>query len=716
MSSHDAQAGTVLTVVHEPGAAAPGSALVFELCGPLGTAQAEAVAARIATRHRAYGVALEEKAGRYLVRLSRAAAAPGPKPGPPTAELLADLLQPPCLGTVPVTGHQRELLLAAVNRPGAAGRHIEQLHWSWSGPLDPGRFTAAWQSVTDREVVLRASFDWTGTPRLVLHERAAVEVVHHRHTTVSWNDLLRRDRAREFALHRPGLLRLTLLDGPPGPGATGPAATGPAATGPAATTRILLSYPHALLDERGAQLLVREFYRAYLADGVVPGGERRPDIRDHVEWLRGQDTDVARRFWATAAPPAHAAVSPGRPGGRTRNTGPGRIQRRLRPHQTARLRSWAAAWGAGESSALHAVWALLLYRAAGVPGPAPVSFGMHLSGRDLMLRGAADIPGLLGNPLPVTVTVDPAAPLVDLLRQVRDAALDLSAYPWVSGDLIREWSGRDPGDRLTDTLVRFDTRPELPRALRCELNAHGIRVDVPQSVSSDTSLPVTLVARHDPQGGLTLTATHDRAGLSDADASGTLSQCMHLLRLLPDHHDERVTVAQVLDLLRAGEVPPAARQEPGPRGHALAVLRAGDPRADVIGLVMVPGVPPGAYDLLLSEYDGPERIVSLALDDASGLPPPSGLRELGLRGPGLSAPGLSGPGLSGPGMREAPGTGRRLVLCGCGPAGRVAYEIARDVPHGTDGPTTVVMTGTGDAAGSARALLRGLESVRARSV
>ncbi|WP_395576634.1 condensation domain-containing protein [Streptomyces sp. BK79] len=691
MSSHDAQAGTVLTVVHEPDGTAPGSALVFELCGPLGTAQAEAVAARIATRHRAYSVALEEEAGRYLVRLSRAGAAAGPEPVPLTAELLADLLQPPCLGTVPVTGHQRELLLAAVNRPGAAGRHVEQLHWSWTGPLDIGRFTAAWQSVTDREVVLRASFDWTGAPRLVLHERAAVEVVHHRHTTASWNDLLRRDRAREFALHRPGLLRLTLLDGPPQPGATGPAAT----------TRILLSYPHALLDERGAQLLVREFYRAYLADGVVPGGERRPDIRDHVEWLRGQDTDVARRFWATAAPPAHAAVSPGRPGGRTRNTGPGRIQRRLRPHQTARLRSWAAAWGAGESSALHAVWALLLYRAAGVPGPAPVSFGMHLSGRDLMLRGAADIPGLLGNPLPVTVTVDPTAPLVELLRQVRDAALDLSAYPWVSGDLIREWSGRDPGDRLTDTLVRFDTRPELPQALRSELNAQGIRVDVPQSVSSDTSLPVTLVARHDSQGGLTLTATHDRAGLSDADASGTLSQCMHLLRLLPDHHDERVTVAQVLDLLRAGEVPLAVRQEPGPRGFALAVLRAGEPRADVIGLVKVPGVPPGAYDLLLSEYDGPERIVSLALDDASGLPPPSGLRELGLREPG---------------PRQTPGTGRRLVLCGCGPAGRTAYEIARDAPYGTDGPTTVIMTGTGDAAGSARALLRGLESVRARSV
>ncbi|WP_238695807.1 hypothetical protein, partial [Streptomyces sp. E2N171] len=66
--------------------------------------------------------------------------------------------------------------------------------------------------------------------------------------------------------------------------------------------------------------------------------------------------------------------------------------------------------------------------------------------------------------------------------------------------------------------------------------------------------------------------------------------------------------------------------------------------------------------------------------------------------------------------RQPPDTGRRLVLCGCGPAGRTAYEIARDAPYATGGPATVIMTGTGDAAGSARALLRGLESVRARRV
>ncbi|WP_241563258.1 hypothetical protein [Streptomyces sp. E1N211] len=82
--AHDAQAGTVLTVVHEPDGAAPGSALVFELCGPLGTAQAEAVAAQVATRHRAYCVALEgRRGGPPAAEPGRRGGGPGPGPRPP---------------------------------------------------------------------------------------------------------------------------------------------------------------------------------------------------------------------------------------------------------------------------------------------------------------------------------------------------------------------------------------------------------------------------------------------------------------------------------------------------------------------------------------------------------------------------------------------------------------------------------------------------------
>ncbi|MFJ3235769.1 condensation domain-containing protein [Streptomyces sp. NPDC086787] len=709
MSSHHLSEDTVLAVVHKPGRSAPGCPLVLELCGPLGTAGAESVAARLAERHRAYSVTVgDDDGGRH--RLSLLPTGPGEaRPQPLTAELLADVLAllPGVEGIVPVTGHQRELILAAA--AGAPGRHVEQLFWNWSGPLDTSRFAMAWQSLVDREAVLRASFDWTAAPRLLLHDRAEIEVVRHAHSTLTWSDLVKRDRARGFDLHRPGLLRATLLDAPPGTAAQDwtahtwqPQDRLPPERAP---VRVLLTYHRALLDERGVHLLLREFFRAYAGGGVLPGGERRPDIRDHARWLARQDTTTAHAFWPTTtptttpapatAPVSAAAVRPGRPGSPTGHTGPGRLQRRLRPPQTARLRSWAAMRGVGESSALHVVWALLLYRAAGATGPLPVTFHVHLSGRDVPMQGAAGIPGLLGNPLPMTVTVDPAAPLADLLHQMRDTAFDLIAHAWLPADRIRALDGRDQDGEPADTVVVFDSRPELPEALLAELREMGVQVDAPQSVSGDTTLPFTLVAQHSPEGGLLLTGLYDRAALADGDASATLSQCVQLLRSLPDHRDPQCTVAQVLEPLRTCDVPRAAPRSPAPRGLALAELRPGEPLSDVICLIAVPGVPPGAYEALARDHQGPERIVALRMEGPAGDVSVSVLRE-------MLAPD------------------RRLVLGGCGPGGSAAHEIARRAASGpgtgpdADGEVAVVMTGVGGTAASARALARGLRSVQTK--
>ncbi|MFJ9041467.1 condensation domain-containing protein [Streptomyces sp. NPDC102406] len=673
MNSHQPHADTVPVVLHEPGGASPAAPVLFELCEPVEAAQAEAVAARLALRHRSCTVSLDDDGtGRHLLRLTPDATAPLAARASAVEELLADLLQPPGAESIPVTGHQRDLLTAALASPAGPGRHVEQLCWTWAGPLNVPLFTAAWQSVADREAVLRASFDWTAAPRLVIHEHASLEIARHTAATIGWSELLRRDREREFALHRPGLLRLSLLDGP---------------HTARATTRVLMSYHRALLDERGAYLLVREFYRAYLADGSVPGGERRPDIRDHADWVAGRGIDGARRFWTAAGPPRHAAVSPGRPGGVTHQGGTGRVQRRLRPHHTARLRDWAALQGAGESSVLHAVWALLLYRAAGTRGPSLVSFDVHFSGRDLALRDAAAVPGLLGSALPMTVTVDPATPVEELLWQVRDAVLDLSAYAWVSGDRVRGWSGRGDDPRLTDTLVRFDSRPELPPALLSELAARDIEVDVPREVGTDTSLPVTLVAQHDAVGGLLLTATHDRAELSDADAAQTLSQCVHLLRSLSERSGPGGTVGEVLALLENSEVPRVARHSPVAPGAEARVLRRGGPHADVICLITVPGVAPGTHEALVRAYDGPEHVVTLSPGEPADALPAAVTRLLGPRG--------------------------RLVVCGSGPAACVAYAIGRAQASATTA-TTVVMTGVGDAESSADALARALVRRRAR--
>lgn len=351
----------------------------LELRGPLGPARLEAALDHLAAdnpdapvwRHRIDRLGHEHHA-------LRLAADDVHTPGDAFPYgLLADLLTRstparPAPTLVP-TPLQRELLADADALP---GRHLAQLAWAWHGPLDSERFHTAWQSVVDHESVLRTAFDDSCEPLLVRHEHTDAEVLWLPHGTARWPDVLEDDRRRGIDPRRPGALRVTVLAGAPAP------------TPPAEPARVLLTYHHALLDDWSARLLLRAFYRAYLADGRLPGGERRPDLRDYVRWLRRQDTAPARDFWTRAVPPRTAAAWP------ARHTAPapagpvGRTRLRLSAAQTERLAAWAARWGSTESGALQAVWSLLLYRAGGARAAAPVRFSVTASGRGIPFEGA----------------------------------------------------------------------------------------------------------------------------------------------------------------------------------------------------------------------------------------------------------------------------------------------------------------------------------------
>ncbi|MFJ4503763.1 condensation domain-containing protein [Streptomyces sp. NPDC088864] len=472
--------------------------------------------------------------------------------------------EPPSL---PVTRQQRDLFLDALGQQGT-GRYVEQISWHWRGPLDIGRFTAAWQSVTDRETVLRAAFAGDPEPHLVLHERAEAEVVRHPAGSVGWDELVERDRLRGFDLRDAGPLRVTLLDEPPTPAtpATPTASATPAAppdgggsTAPdasGAVTRVLLTFHHGLLDAWSAFLLIDEFYRAYLEGGALPGGERRPDLRDWFRWLGHQDHGPAREFWTRAVPPGAPAVLPAVPGPDTGESGSGRAEGRLTAAEADRLHRWAAARSLPDSSALQAVWALLLHRAARATGPAQVGFGVTVSGRGITLDAVERLPGPLRSCLPMSVQVDPAHRLLQLLTGLRDRALDMAAYEWVSAGQIHEWTGRAAtgGGRLLESVVAVESRPRRPAGVRGELAVGGVRVDQPRASGAHTSFPVALFAHREPNGALTLSALHDRARISAGDAGRLIGHCVRLLRELP-RTDERTTVAEVLATLTGDPLP-----------------------------------------------------------------------------------------------------------------------------------------------------------------
>ncbi|MFF5019596.1 condensation domain-containing protein [Streptomyces sp. NPDC001165] len=521
----------------------------------------------------------EQRRAGHGASAAGAAGSPRPRAGRPA--------QPPGL---PVTWQQHDLLLDSFDHRGT-GRHVEQVSWRWRGPLDAERFTAAWQSVVDRETVLRAAFAWEPEPHVVLHERATAEVVRHPAGSVGWDELVERDRLRGFDLRRPGPLRVTLLDEPAGGGGAGPAEgpglppgadREPDAAG--AATRVLLTFHHGLLDAWSVSVLIDEFYRAYLAGGALPGLERRPDVRDWSLWLSRQDPGPAREFWTRTVPAGTPAVLPAAPGPDTLESGCGRAEARLTAVEADRLHRWAAAQALPDSTALQAAWALLLYRATGVSGPAQVGFGVTVSGRGITLDAVERLPGPLRNCLPMSVQVDPGQRFLRLLTGLRDRALAMAAYEWVSAGQIHEWTGRATrGGRLLESLVAVESAPLRQPEARAELAAGGVRVDPPKASGVHTAFPVALFAHREPDGALTLSALHDRARISAADAGRLVGHCVRLLTALP-RTDERTTVAEVLAALAGHALPriavrrrPAA--EPGARGrlHSIGGRAAVEP-------------------------------------------------------------------------------------------------------------------------------------------
>ncbi|MFF0206039.1 condensation domain-containing protein [Streptomyces sp. NPDC005017] len=582
-------------------------------------------------------------------------------------ELLEELAATPATPFPPAfraTPQQSALYTGGDAHPGTE-RHVEQLVWVWHGPLDTRRFTASWQSVFDCETILRTAFTRDAEPMLVVHDKVVPEVTRQILHEGDWSALLERDRLRGFDLHRPGALRLTLLE---------TEQTEP--VGAVVPTRILITYHRALLDTWSAHILLREFYSAYLAGGTLPGGERRPDLRDYTAWVAAQDLEPARGFWTRSAPPEPTAARPGRSTGLT---GIGRARLRLDPLDTSRLTRWAGTWGTAESSVLQAVWAMLLYWSSGAEGPAPVAFAVTVSGRGIPLDGVARMPGPLRNHLPMSVQVDPAGTVPQLLRQLRDLALDIAAYEWVPADWIRTWGGGGGAD----TVIVFEDPPHPLDGLTAELAAHGIHAEFPGTLPARSVLPVGLLAHHDNAGGLVLTAVHDRAVLSEESAAEVLAQSALLLRALPLSAGEYTTVGEALKLLEDSAGPGRAEAATAGRDSALVTLRAArESEAGAICLVTPPGEPGSCYDLLAHTYPGPQELLVLTSDAESAW---SDVAALGLD--------------------------RTVLLAGFSGSGTSACEIARRVAaHGGRPPRVVLADAAADGWERARALADALRT------
>ncbi|GHE90058.1 hypothetical protein GCM10018785_66300 [Streptomyces longispororuber] len=588
-------------------------------------------AARTRPRIRRHGPAhhtLYLEGGYPLGALADLLSTPHPQPGPEQASWphLPHYSEPTAL--------QQHLLADIAAHP---HHQVAQLTWRWHGPLDTARFTAAWQAVFDRESVLRTAITpGPGPgPRLAVHAHARPTIQRHPPTAFTRQALADHERRHGFDPTRPGLLRVALLDGAPQPPAAG--------HGPSAPTEVLLTYHRALLDAWSVRVLLRAFYRAYLT-GTLPGGERRPDLRDYQRWLAGQDTRAAQDLWSTrtrCAPPAPAppppaptrpappaargprAARPGRPAARPA-PGParqrtGRTRARLTRAEAARLTTWAARQGVGDSTVLHAVWAMLLHHIHHPGRRGHIRFSVTHPGRTIALEDITRIPGPFTTALPVSVDVDPATTVRALLHQLRDQHLDTAAYEWLSPAQIQQWT-RQPAPA---TVLSFEPQQRPGEDLAARLAAQGIRVEDPEATAEPTAHPLSVLARHDHLGCLVLTAAHDRRHLHDDQVAALLAHTARLLRHLPLTATRTTTVTQVLSHLtptprtpaphapRATGCLPRLAPAPAPAPRLELLRPARHPRAGTLCLITTPGTPHHCHTGLPHHYSGPEALTAL---------------------------------------------------------------------------------------------------------
>ena len=271
---------------------------------------------------------------------------------------------------------------------------------------------------------------------------------------------------------------------------------------------------------------------------------------------------------------------------------------------------------------LQAVWALLLYRAGGEAGAAPVRFSTTVSGRGIGLEGVERLPGALSGPQPLSVRVDPRATVPALLAELRDRALDMAGYEWVSAGQIHAWTGQPP---TAGSLLTFETHPPLGTTLESELAALGIRVEPVPPPAGHRGFPLALTAHHDAARRLVMTASYSRAPLAAAEtlARHTRSAPARTSRTGRGSPPPSPRFSSCFPTPALHPAP--CRRETGSSTHtpaagpALVVLRrARHPGAGTVALLQAPGRPEVFHDRLAHAYPGPEELVLLA--PASGGP------------------------------------------------------------------------------------------------
>ena len=348
-----------------------------------------------------------------------------------------------------------------LKEPGV-GTDIEQMVCTLKEPIDAPVLRRAWQRAVERHEVLRTAFrlDELGTP---------VQVVY-RHVDVPWEErdwrgfareeqeqqskaFLRADRRQGFAMGQAPVFRLTLvrLD--------------------EAEYLLFWTFHHALMDGRSFPAVLNEvfaFYESFCRGEELVLQAPRP-YRDYIDWLQSQDVSKSEGYWRKqlqgfSAPTPLVVDKTPAPGALLADRqGDDRII--VSADKTRALQAFAREQGLTLNTLVQAAWALLLHRYS---GESDIGYGVVRACRKSTgLAGADEMVGVFINTLPMRFKIDPEAPLLDWLKQVRSQWTEMWDHEHTPLVQVQQWSDIAVGKPLFESILMFDNY-ELSTRMRAQ--------------------------------------------------------------------------------------------------------------------------------------------------------------------------------------------------------------------------------------------------------
>lgn len=341
--------------------------------------------------------------------------------------------------------------------------YVTQLYLNVSGTLDVEAFKQAWHQVVQHYDVFRTVFVGEEMHQLVLADGLldfTVEDLRGLDTDTQierFEKYRLADKQRSFDIQALPLLRLSLfkLDDE--------------------TSRMLLSYHHAVMDAWSQAIVLKHVMQCYEAN--ISGGKATlPALipyRNYIQWLEEQDKPAAQQYW-------HQVLgdfeSPNEIGinqliVNNNEEGPGYKEVFLSEEKTAALQALAQSTHTTLNTVIQAAWGYLIHRYS---GDDKVVFGETTAGRPATLLDVGQIAGLFINTLPVRLDFDRNIEVAEWLQLVHKQGVERESYSYLPLLEIQDLSGIEKNTSLFNTLFAFNHFP-IEEAVEDDDSAHGLR-------------------------------------------------------------------------------------------------------------------------------------------------------------------------------------------------------------------------------------------------